>query len=94
MNLPLLFPCSCHNKRIHVDQINILISLHTDLYQGIVLQWHLGFFKYDYTPTKRGFDSFLGYWLGAGDYWDHSEGEPDGWGLDLRNDTEVLGDVK
>jgi len=68
--------------------------LHTDLYNGIVLQWHLGFFKYDYTPTKRGFDSFLGYWLGAGDYWDHSEGEPDGWGLDLRNDTEVTGDVK
>jgi len=53
------------------------------------LQWHLGFFKYDYTPTKRGFDSFLGYWLGAGDYWDHSESEPDGWGLDLRNNTKV-----
>ena len=68
---------------------NAPISLHADLYDGIVLQWHLGFFKYDYTPTKRGFDSFLGYWLGAGDYWDHSEAEPDGWGLDLRNNTEV-----
>lgn len=55
----------------------------------LLLQWHLGFYKYDYTPTKRGFDSFFGYWLGAGDYWDHSEQEPDGWGLDLRNNTEV-----
>ncbi|XP_015768600.1 PREDICTED: arylsulfatase J-like [Acropora digitifera] len=53
-------------------------------------KWHLGFYKYDYTPTKRGFDSFFGYWLGAGDYWDHSEQEPDGWGLDLRNNTEPV----
>lgn len=62
------------------------------------MQWHLGFFKYDYTPTKRGFDSFLGYWLGAGDYWDHSEAEREGsyepWGLDLRNNTEVCVHVK
>ena len=55
-----------------------------------ILQWHLGFFKSDYTPTNRGFDSFFGYWLGAGDYWDHSESEPPGWGLDLRNNTEVI----
>lgn len=53
-------------------------------------KWHLGFFKSDYTPTKRGFDSFFGYWLGAGDYWDHSESEPPGWGLDLRNNTEPV----
>ena len=39
---------------------------------------------------KRGFDSFFGYWLGAGDYWDQSEAEMYGsWGLDLRNNTEV-----
>ena len=38
----------------------------------------------------RGFDSFFGYWLGAGDYWDQSEAEMYGsWGLDLRNNTEV-----
>lgn len=54
-------------------------------------KWHLGFFKYDYTPTKRGFDSFFGYWLGAGDYWDQSEAEMYGsWGLDLRNNTEPV----
>ena len=52
-------------------------------------QWHLGFFQTDYTPTKRGFDSFFGYYCGKEDYWDHSNREVDGWGLDLRNGTEV-----
>ena len=54
-----------------------------------VSQWHLGFFKTEYTPTKRGFDSFFGYWCGKEDYWDHSNREIDGWGLDLHNDTKV-----
>ena len=35
-------------------------------------QWHLGFFAKQYTPTYRGFKSHFGYWLGAGDYWDHT----------------------
>lgn len=66
------------------------ISLVSWCFAQFVCQWHLGFFKYDYTPTKRGFDSFFGYWLGAGDYWDQSEAEMYGsWGLDLRNNTEV-----
>ena len=54
------------------------------------LQWHLGFFKSEYTPTKRGFDSFFGYWSGKEDYWDHSSDAPgQGWGLDFHNNTEV-----
>lgn len=53
-------------------------------------KWHLGFFKTEYTPTKRGFDSFFGYWCGKEDYWDHSNREKDGWGLDLHNDTEPV----
>ena len=55
----------------------------------IIFQWHLGFFKTDYTPTKRGFDSFFGYWCGKEDYWDHSNNEEREWGLDFRNNTEV-----
>ena len=52
-------------------------------------QWHLGFFKTDYTPTRRGFDTFFGYYCGKEDYWDHSNHETNGWGLDLHNNTEV-----
>lgn len=52
-------------------------------------KWHLGFFKYAYTPTKRGFDTFFGYWSGKDDYWDHSNEAPgQGWGLDFHNNTE------
>lgn len=52
-------------------------------------KWHLGFFKSEYTPTKRGFDSFFGYWSGKEDYWDHSSDAPgQGWGLDFHNNTE------
>lgn len=53
-------------------------------------KWHLGFFKTDYTPTKRGFDSFFGYWCGKEDYWDHSNNEEREWGLDFRNNTEPV----
>lgn len=37
----------------------------------IIGKWHLGFFKDEYTPTKRGFHSHIGYWLGAEDYFNH-----------------------
>ncbi|KAL9955594.1 hypothetical protein ACROYT_G036936 [Oculina patagonica] len=52
-------------------------------------KWHLGFFKTDYLPTKRGFDSFFGYWCGKEDYWDHSDREHY-WALDLHNNTEPV----
>ncbi|KAM7310972.1 arylsulfatase I isoform X2 [Ixodes scapularis] len=34
-------------------------------------KWHLGFCKWQYTPTFRGFDSFRGFYLGSGDYYEH-----------------------
>ena len=37
-------------------------------------RWHLGFCKKEYTPTERGFDSFLGFYNAAEDYYTHSAG--------------------
>ena len=35
----------------------------------IVGKWHLGFFKWPYTPTYRGFDSFYGLYTGQADHY-------------------------
>lgn len=34
-------------------------------------KWHLGYCSWAYTPTFRGFDSFLGFYLGSEGYYDH-----------------------
>lgn len=62
----------------------------------IIGKWHLGFFKDEYTPTKRGFKSHIGYWLGAEDYFNHlAEANPKAIGYDFhRNmlvDKDALG---
>ena len=36
-----------------------------------VVQWHLGFYQWEYTPTFRGFDSYYGYYEGGMDYFSH-----------------------
>ncbi|KAK7481486.1 hypothetical protein BaRGS_00027248 [Batillaria attramentaria] len=48
-------------------------------------KWHLGFCNWKYTPTYRGFDSFLGYYNAAEDYYTHHVGI----GYDFRNNKNV-----
>ncbi|KAM7305585.1 putative arylsulfatase B precursor, partial [Ixodes scapularis] len=34
-------------------------------------KWHLGYYKEEYTPTMRGFQSHVGSWEGFSDYYSH-----------------------
>ncbi|XP_064099097.1 arylsulfatase B-like [Macrobrachium nipponense] len=36
-------------------------------------KWHLGFCSWDYTPTRRGFDTFFGFYGGGEDHFTHKE---------------------
>ncbi|XP_025102556.1 arylsulfatase J-like isoform X2 [Pomacea canaliculata] len=53
----------------------------------MVGKWHLGFCRWDMTPTRRGFDSFYGMYNGYADYFTHTE-HRDGYDL-VFNDTPV-----
>ena len=37
----------------------------------LTIRWHLGFCNEKYLPTQRGFQSHIGYWGGAEDYYSH-----------------------
>jgi arylsulfatase A-like enzyme len=40
-------------------------------------KWHVGHSRWNQTPTFRGFQSFFGYYLGMGDYYNHTWGGPE-----------------
>ncbi|XP_076040503.1 arylsulfatase I-like [Oratosquilla oratoria] len=41
----------------------------------IVGKWHLGFCDWEYTPTRRGFDTFYGLYLGAQTHFSHTRSD-------------------
>ena len=55
----------------------------------LVGKWHLGFYKWPYVPTKRGFDTAYGFWDGAEDHYGHTR---DGV-VDFRNGTKPVTDL-
>lgn len=62
----------------------------------LIGKWHLGFFKRDYAPNARGFDSYFGYLGPYVDYWDHTLIKLDrnySRGLDLRRNWEPAFDT-
>ncbi|KAH9492409.1 hypothetical protein Btru_051041 [Bulinus truncatus] len=57
----------------------------------IVGKWHLGMFKWEYTPLYRGFESHLGYYQGCEDYYTHTyEADLQQWGLDFHRNKDIL----
>ncbi|XP_065306096.2 arylsulfatase J-like [Dermacentor albipictus] len=56
----------------------------------IVGKWHLGYYSFNYTPTYRGFDSFLGMHVGPTDYYTHVLKWDGLQGLDFWHNTEPL----
>ncbi|KAK7480441.1 hypothetical protein BaRGS_00028360 [Batillaria attramentaria] len=59
----------------------------------VIGKWHFGFCNWRYTPRKRGFDSFLGYYGGQEGYYNHTNGNVEE-GYDFRFNEEVLLDPK
>jgi hypothetical protein len=47
-------------------------------------KWHVGFYRQEYTPTFRGFDSFVGFYGGAEDHYSHQVTGA----FDMRRDLE------
>jgi arylsulfatase A-like enzyme len=60
----------------------------------MVGKWHLGGYKRVYTPTFRGFDSFLGFWNGAQDQTTQKSREFHQVGFDFRRNMEVANDIR
>ncbi|XP_060530533.1 arylsulfatase I-like isoform X2 [Cylas formicarius] len=59
----------------------------------MVGKWHLGYWKKEYTPLHRGFDSHLGYYNWGHHYYSHTLNPSPSWGYDMRRNMSVAFDL-
>ncbi|CAL4068821.1 unnamed protein product, partial [Meganyctiphanes norvegica] len=80
--------------------VSLNFTFFPELLQGLgytthaVGKWHVGFCDWKYTPLRRGFDTFYGFYCGAGDYYEHTRNDEDGHAdFDWRDQERVAEEI-